>query len=115
MRRVIFLAGPVTPLPPSAGAQTITPSNAINIAAVVSINGQPATATPNSATRMAKDDTVRTEIRRGNSSAIVVQSGDPKSATVHVERRPGYVKIEQRGRGSSATVIQIDESAEGKR
>ena len=66
-------------------------------------------------TAMAKDDTVRTEITRGNSSAIVVQSGDPKSATVHVERRPGYVKIEQHSRGSSATVIQIDESAEGKR
>ena len=64
---------------------------------------------------MAKDDTVKTEIRRGNSSAIVVQSGDPKSATVHVERRPGYVKIEQHSRGSSATVIQIDESAGGKR
>jgi len=64
---------------------------------------------------MAKDDTVRTEIRRGNSSAVVVQSGDPKSATVHVERRPGYVKIEQHSRGSSATVIQIDDAAEGKR
>ena len=66
-------------------------------------------------TAMAKDDTVRTEIRRGNSSAVVVQSGDPKSATVHVERRPGYVKIEQHSRGSSATVIQVDESVEGKR
>jgi len=66
-------------------------------------------------TAMAKDDTVRTEIRRGNSSAVVVQSGDPKSATVHVERRPGYVKIEQHSRGSSATVIQIDDAAEGKR
>ena len=66
-------------------------------------------------TAMAKDDTVRTEVRRGNSSAVVVQSGDPKSATVHVERRPGYVKIEQHSRGSSATVIQVDESPENKR
>lgn len=54
----------------------------------------------------AKEENVRTHISNGSHSATVTQSGSPKDATVKVERRPGYTRIEQRSGGNSATVIQ---------
>jgi hypothetical protein len=54
---------------------------------------------------------VRTEIKQGNSTATIVQGGDPKAATVKVKRASGTVIIHQRSGNSSATVIQMDGSA----
>ena len=92
MRKVIFLAGLVTLLPLSAGAQTITQNNAINIAAVVSINGPPVTVTQNGA----------------RNYAGVIQAGANPSATV---RQTGTVVnsagIGQSGRNMVANVTQI--------
>jgi hypothetical protein len=92
MRRVIFLAGLVTLLPLSAGAQTINQNNAINIAAVVSINGQPVTVTQNGA----------------RNYAGVIQAGVNPSATV---RQTGTVVnsagIGQSGRNMVANVSQF--------
>jgi hypothetical protein len=59
----------------------------------------------------AENNMVRTEIKQGNSTATIVQSGDPKAATVKVKRAPGTVIIHQRSGNSSATVIQMDGSA----
>ena len=92
MRRVIFLASLVTLLPLSAGAETIIQNNAINIAAVVRINGQPVTVAQNGAYNYAG----------------VIQAGANPSATV---RQTGTVVnsagIGQSGRNMVANVTQV--------
>src|SRR4051794_37103254 len=92
MSRVIFLASVVTLLPLSAGAaENIIQNNAINIAAVVRINGQPVNVTQNGAYNYAG----------------VVQAGATPSATV---RQTGTVVnaagIAQSGRHMVANVSQ---------
>ena len=92
MRRVIFLASLVTLLPLSAGAETITQANAINIAAVVRINGGPVTVNQNGA----------------RNYAGVIQAGANTSATVN--QRGTVVNsagIGQSGRNMVANVTQI--------
>src|SRR3954465_12117258 len=92
MRKVILLASLVTLLPLSAGAETITQTNAINIAAVVRINGGPVTVNQNGARNYAG------VIQAGvNPYAKVTQIGT-------VGNSPGVL---QSGRNMTANVTQV--------
>ena len=103
MRRVIFLASLVTLLPLSAGAQTITQNNAINIAAVVSINGPPVTVTQNGARNYAG------VIQAGvNPSATVKQTGTVVNyAGIGQSGRNMFANVSQYGRGRASNFAVI--------
>ena len=55
---------------------------------------------------------VTTTIRNGNSVSSVTQSGDPATATKHVEKRPGYTRIEQHSGGNHSVVVQSTNPAD---
>jgi hypothetical protein len=60
-----------------------------------------------------KEDTmVTTTIRNGNSVSSVTQSGDPAKVTKHVEKRPGYTRIEQKSGGNHSVVVQSTNPAD---
>lgn len=56
----------------------------------------------------AAENTVNSRVKNGGNTAMVVQSGDPGSAKVRIDQRPGYTRIEQHSGTNSATVIQMD-------
>jgi hypothetical protein len=56
----------------------------------------------------AQSNNVRTKVKNGGNAAVVVQSGDPASAQVQIEQRPGYTRIEQHSANNNATIIQSD-------
>jgi len=53
-----------------------------------------------------------TTIRNGNSVSSVTQSGDPAKVTKHVEKRPGYTRIEQHSGGNHSVVVQSTNPAD---
>src|SRR4051812_37146618 len=54
----------------------------------------------------AEDSMVTTTIRNGTSVSSVTQNGDPAKVTKHVEKRPGYTRIEQKSGGNHSVVVQ---------
>jgi hypothetical protein len=59
-----------------------------------------------------EDPMVTTTIRNGNSVSSVTQNGDPAKATKHVEKRPGYTRIEQHSGGNHSVVVQSTNPAD---
>jgi hypothetical protein len=59
-----------------------------------------------------EDKMVTTTIRNGHSVSSVTQSGDPAKATKHVEKRPGYTRIEQHSGGNHSVVVQSTNPAD---
>ena len=55
---------------------------------------------------------VTTTVRNGDSLASVTQSGDPATVERHVEKRPGYTKLEQRSGSSRSVIVQSDDPAD---
>ena len=53
-----------------------------------------------------------TTVRNGDSLASVTQSGDPATVERHVEKRPGYTKLEQRSGSSRSVIVQSDNPAD---
>ena len=69
--------------------------------------------TTETAKETAKENTmVTTTIRNGNSVSSVTQSGDPAKTTRHVEKRPGYTRIEQHSAGNHSVVVQSTNPAD---
>jgi hypothetical protein len=60
----------------------------------------------------AEDSMATTTIRNGNSISSVTQSGDPATVTKHVEKRPGYTRIEQHSGGNHSVVVQSTNPAD---
>jgi hypothetical protein len=60
----------------------------------------------------AEDTMVTTTIRNGNSVSSVTQNGDPAKVTKHVEKRPGYTRIEQHSGGNHSVVVQSTNPAD---
>src|SRR4249920_2800683 len=61
---------------------------------------------------MAEETMVTTTVRNGNSISTVTQSGDPAKVTKHVEKRPGYTRIEQQSGNSRSVVVQSSNPAD---
>lgn len=61
---------------------------------------------------MAEEKMVTTTVRNGNSISTVTQSGDPAKVTKHVEKRPGYTRIEQQSGNSRSVVVQSSDPAD---
>ncbi|MFL4990402.1 MAG: hypothetical protein ACJ8AX_03230 [Gemmatimonadales bacterium] len=59
-----------------------------------------------------EDSMATTTIRNGNSVSSVTQSGDPATVTRHVEKRPGYTRIEQHSGGNHSVVVQSTNPAD---
>jgi hypothetical protein len=55
---------------------------------------------------------VTTTVRNGDSFASVTQSGDPATVERHIEKRPGYTKLEQRSGSSRSVIVQSDDPAD---
>ena len=55
---------------------------------------------------------VTTTVRNGDSLTSVTQSGDPATVERHVEKRPGYTKLEQRSGSSRSVIVQSDNPAD---
>ncbi|HZI76510.1 MAG TPA: hypothetical protein VFD73_21315 [Gemmatimonadales bacterium] len=60
----------------------------------------------------AEDSMATTTIRNGHSVSSVTQSGDPAKVTRHVEKRPGYTRIEQHSGGNHSVVVQSTNPAD---
>ena len=59
-----------------------------------------------------EDHMATTTIRNGHSVSSVTQSGDPAKVTRHVEKRPGYTRIEQHSGGNHSVVVQSTNPAD---
>src|SRR5689334_11564700 len=59
-----------------------------------------------------EDHKATTTIRNGHSVSSVTQSGDPAKVTRHVEKRPGYTRIEQHSGGNHSVVVQSTNPAD---
>src|SRR5689334_23922200 len=60
----------------------------------------------------AEDSMATTTIRNGHSVSSITQSGDPAKVTRHVEKRPGYTRIEQQSGGNHSVVVRSTNPAD---
>ena len=52
------------------------------------------------------EDGKTTILRSRHGTTVITQSGDPATASVHVERKPGSTTITRKSGGNSTTIIQ---------